>query len=1045
MTVRRVLACGWLILALLSVVARATLAAGPDSREVRLAIIGGEDKYAPSSAILAHLEVMLSQQEGLALVERAEIDEILKEHQLAASGLTDPSAAVKLGTLVGAEVLLFVAAIPRARPAACHFQAVEVKTGISLAADAVTEQAILSDTSAVISLVRLAASKVRSPRPERRYLAILGFQNAEPGRFLNGFAEMLEMFLITGLGSQPGIVLLDRDRLDRLTAEAKLTGAELDIKASTVLLDGTVRRVSGGKEVALNGRLRRLGAGEGHPFTVRVPLRDAKAIRGAAIDAILAGLAVRPQPAEPSAPGKEAALFAERSRLHALRQDPELALRCAEAAYALHPTAETRELAVQAWGRMPDVYRRRFRDRPVQCKALTYRAMLRRQDIVAEMCRAQTAEVRQGTGGEVTLLWSPGRIRRSAVEAREPAVAALLDELLAGEERLFRANLSLFAEHYDRFPGIYWQTWGHAAGLVGQWKGQLGRAIGLFRQALTAFETMPEGASDALSSRVVGITRWQALFLRDYVEGRLQADRRLLLGLTEELIQHHDPLIRMMGHMGRLNLDEQALESAHALVNTLVRDLPPTHRYRRCQRHSHPMYHMAWRAVECMIREDDLDSVPSACWRLTMPLLDMDDPAPFGFWHQLLRDMLPRLGRKQRISDADSLARRIVVAARGLQSPTAHYRETAGARCLESTRAMLAKMRPRKLTTDPAWEAYAVTRIARRALSGGDKFLVDGARLYSIAASGLRVSVTTGTLPDLTDERVLAVFAVPGSPFESSALETAVLAKPFLYLGTIGGLYIVPTDGGESRRVAEADGLPSNKIVSMAWLEGRLFLGFRDGHGRNGKSGFAWYDPETGEAELIASSSAEQAQAALDRCMPYEIACILPDQERECLWLSVQDFALPKETKAGLWRFVPSDGTLERVWRWPCRLIRWHGKELLVFAYGAILAVDPADLSVRLAVRLGSSPHLPDGCHTAGAIVNEELSSPLCFDGDWLLSGARWPNEGALCLSRPGEPLAWLANLPGKRDARVRVLQATPYGILAVDWHAATYLLRRKE
>ncbi len=87
--------------------------------EVAVAIVPAEGKRAPSEAVVARLEVMLSNELGIGLVERALVRKVLAEQELTASGLTDPATAVRIGRLVAADLFLFVEKLPKVKPPAC--------------------------------------------------------------------------------------------------------------------------------------------------------------------------------------------------------------------------------------------------------------------------------------------------------------------------------------------------------------------------------------------------------------------------------------------------------------------------------------------------------------------------------------------------------------------------------------------------------------------------------------------------------------------------------------------------------------------------------------------------------------------------------------------------------------------------------------------------------------------------------------------------------------------------------------------------------------
>ncbi|MEJ2647286.1 MAG: CsgG/HfaB family protein, partial [Sedimentisphaerales bacterium] len=84
---------------------------------VRLALIADKTSELNKSLLISLLEVELSQKEGIQLLERAAIDEILSEQKLSAAGLLDRDTAIKLGKLLRADAFLILSLENRAQDA----------------------------------------------------------------------------------------------------------------------------------------------------------------------------------------------------------------------------------------------------------------------------------------------------------------------------------------------------------------------------------------------------------------------------------------------------------------------------------------------------------------------------------------------------------------------------------------------------------------------------------------------------------------------------------------------------------------------------------------------------------------------------------------------------------------------------------------------------------------------------------------------------------------------------------------------------------------
>jgi len=164
------------------------------------------------------------------------------------------------------------------------------------------------------------------------------------------------MFLALDLGESPEVVVLDRERLKHLQAEVALTGNELALRTSALLLEGGVRHGESSNELHFTFSLRRLGEKTGPTVRVVGPADNVKQARRLLAQAILqqCNVAAREQTAADAK--TEAAAFSERAAILGAHGEREAAARCAEAAATLFPSPEYRwqaagSVALRSWCR----------------------------------------------------------------------------------------------------------------------------------------------------------------------------------------------------------------------------------------------------------------------------------------------------------------------------------------------------------------------------------------------------------------------------------------------------------------------------------------------------------------------------------------------------------------------------------------------------------------------------------------------------------------------------------------------------------------------
>jgi hypothetical protein len=316
-----------------------------DARPPRIAIV------APAAAQAGMADILtaeLAQEPGLAIVERQEIGRVVDELTLAAIQAADAGTALKLGDLLAADALLFVEAEPKAEPPQVRLRVIEAKTGMRLGDWPVPAAGMTAgDMTDVRDGLRLAVATLGIPPADRHLVGMIGIRPEIANSELATISRTLSVLVGRDLAALPGVVVLDRDQLRRLTDERNLTGVELDLKASTRILEGGIRR--DGDRLAVTLKLLPLAGGEGRTaeFTSAA---DLATVRRTAIESIVGLFDADPPalPAPADAAAESAQLAARAKRLTALFEHAE-AMRLAEAAYALAPSMETFQVAGGAY------------------------------------------------------------------------------------------------------------------------------------------------------------------------------------------------------------------------------------------------------------------------------------------------------------------------------------------------------------------------------------------------------------------------------------------------------------------------------------------------------------------------------------------------------------------------------------------------------------------------------------------------------------------------------------------------------------------------
>ncbi len=317
-------------------------------QKLSLAIISGEGPREPNPDNIALLEVALSRRPGLALVERSQIQDILRELSLSAGGFFDPSQSPRLGHILGAQILIFVEKMPSPNGPIDRYRLVESKTGIVINT-LFEDEKVANDITLIVQTIGQGLQKLLVPPNQRYYIGVLDVRNTEPGIALDGKAEALKMFLANDMALSPNIFVLDREHLQHLQEEKTLSNNDLDLKASTYLIEGGIRHSYEGQTLLVQLFLHKMDGTGAQQIDVQVPSDDILTTRYILRQRILELLNAKAVEKIPDNKQMESVMFLKQVAPLILSGKYEDAVRSAEVAYALQPGRETTFWASRAW------------------------------------------------------------------------------------------------------------------------------------------------------------------------------------------------------------------------------------------------------------------------------------------------------------------------------------------------------------------------------------------------------------------------------------------------------------------------------------------------------------------------------------------------------------------------------------------------------------------------------------------------------------------------------------------------------------------------
>lgn len=316
-----------------------TVIASETDARFRLAIVdtGEIDKLPPS--LLDLLLVSFNNYPDISLVERTEVDKILREQSLSLS--FSEKNALQAGRIQFADAFLMLESAKSDKSAFVRIRLVETRYGLKLW-DALTPLPAGPEAKEQAQkLAEFAAGKLRNFNVDPTNLVLLGvaaIRSEELTAKWDWLSNTLAFGIEQNLALYPGVILMERFRTEALRNERTLTeGLPEALRPSAVFIDGSFRigRQNGQESVSLYLRCRKQ---QRILFETKIEdsVENAGKLHKKAVDAIIAGLG-KNRSAAPMNPSNEVQMLMSEANAYRVLKDPERALRLAEAALSLMP------------------------------------------------------------------------------------------------------------------------------------------------------------------------------------------------------------------------------------------------------------------------------------------------------------------------------------------------------------------------------------------------------------------------------------------------------------------------------------------------------------------------------------------------------------------------------------------------------------------------------------------------------------------------------------------------------------------------------------
>ncbi len=887
----------------LSLFANFACSAQDSARPVRMAIVC-DSRDAGTMEISAKLFSGCSRYDNIILLERDELKKIISEKELNLLFSGDQSnGRVASGKYDFADLFLIIKPFEDGRKG-YFITLVETRTGVVI--DQFISDAGAVSEPATLKRISVAAMKAGLPIEKRINIGIVGINSSEPGNYLKQLSRGLEHLIKTELTGYGDIVVLDRRNLLMLRQEEIIAGEMLKLRTSTVLLKGNIRRSSAdAASVDVYFEFSTIDGRKTGEKILTVKGMDPVLISTKAAAAISSFLN-KNEKSEAQEPitvslEKESERFKKECEYFSHNRMREEAAAAAEAAYSLAPGEENLKFLLDELFRLAEWNE----EMEPFCKA------------ALEYYELDMERLGRSADEERWRDYPHCNVNRKQMDISNPAYLEVLK--MAKKKFLFLHDRNLAKVGRD---GIIY-------GLVSNYK----EATSFLKSAVKA-GIFPANFASRLCSDFY--RRFKTVYPCDRMDDtdkEFTVKYSLIYALSESLrtglIQAQDPLFEKMKadpdysfkatgiYLSEVHLNQDsAIKKAggEAIIKLYAYGKDDADKFsngkvRIVKTSGYSSYHCLQNSGfsfdECFYAmSNNMDKkifydkmreyfdayiVSADLWRMEKlypfteqfinmaendderyercrrinEIFEKENPEGYYYLRQIVSHRVKEYEKEKKIKPLDWGKFKI--------EPLAQFKDDKEYRGLIHN----------------SWHSYLF-------LSGKYYYCAMSLEKYRKTDWLRGTSIIRIDLENKTSEEVFRQYDVH-IPFWRD-IRAAAINDSTIYLSDNSGLYSISKNTVD--KYVEQDGLYSNMISSLCWMNGKLYIGYW--HGALGT-----YCPESGKFELIASSRSVGGKTPLDNCKEYTIKSMVADKSGAVLWLYVNGYP-----RSGIWKYDSPAGTV---------------------------------------------------------------------------------------------------------------------------------------
>jgi hypothetical protein len=234
-------------------------------KALNIAVIADKTGGLDKSPLVSLLEVQLSNNKNIKLIERTKIDKILQEQQLSAAGLLERNNTIKIGQLLRADAFIILSLENQTEKVGDLIRVRLAQTAHGLRLLDYFEQIEASKPDEVaqkiIKRIESVLVKLSLPAGAAVPVGVVDIHRVQLGDKYRILERSLPKLLSVRLGIEPKIIMLEREDLKILQDEKlRTSGEDSKFWGSGVLIEGNLQPKDGSLIISFN--LRRPG-GEG--------------------------------------------------------------------------------------------------------------------------------------------------------------------------------------------------------------------------------------------------------------------------------------------------------------------------------------------------------------------------------------------------------------------------------------------------------------------------------------------------------------------------------------------------------------------------------------------------------------------------------------------------------------------------------------------------------------------------------------------------------------------------------------------------------------